>query len=334
MEKAYIRRFNNMFMIHKTLPTNEYDYTNNFDTHFRPLPEVVAYDTYFVDPQYGLDPYWDKELYDQEILKYKDTYNKPNDQIESDDLYTDEHVSDALRYALIDLWTVHPHLPDTSALPNFQPRPQNLQKQTAVIDDQILSQLQVTPDGLTKFLPLSTNLQLENKREMLYFPMDFGELNIDGLIDTGALSGAIPEADLRETLLLAPHTILNEGLPPDFQIMVAKGQLKAPIATVELQFEVGDITFREKFIVMTNLTIPLIGLLFLQRNSTILDMRQGILNIPFFSMQLKNEDRTYPNVIEPILNPVKTILQPGKRTTIWVKSQIYTKNEATGIIQP
>ena len=169
---------------------------------------------------------------------------------------------------------------------------------------------------------------------MLYFPMDFGELNIDGLIDTGALSNAIPEADLRKIRLMAPHTIINEGPPLELRIMVANGQLEAPIATVELQFEVGDITIREKFIVMTNLTSPLIGLLFLQRNSTILDMRQGILNFPFFSMQLKNEDRTYPNVIEPILNPAETILQPGKRTTFWVKSQIYTDNEATGIIQP
>ena len=85
---------------------------------------------------------------------------------------------------------------------------------------------------------------------------------------------------------------------------------------------------------MTNLTSLLVGLLFLQRNSTILDMRQGILNFPFFSMQLKNEDRTYSNVIEPILNPVDTILRPGKRTKICVRSQIYTENEATGIIQP
>ena len=63
-------------------------------------------------------------------------------------------------------------------------------------------------------------------------------------------------------------------------------------------------------------------------------MRQGILNFPFFSMQLKNEDRTYPKVIEPILNPAETILQPVKKTTFWVKSQIYTDNEATRIIQP
>ena len=323
-----------MHIIHKTFPTYEYDYTDKFDTQFRPLPEVVAYDAYFVDPHYGFDPYWDEELYDQDKLEYKDTYNKPHDQIECDDLITDAHVSDALRHALIDLWTVNPQLPDTSALPNFRPRPQNQQRQTAVIDDQILPQLQVTPDGLTRFLPFSTTLPLKNKRKMLYFPMDFRELNIDGLIDTGALSSAIPEDNLRKIRLLAPHTILNEGPPPEFQIMVANGQLETPIATVELQFEVGDITFREKFIVMTNLTSPLIGLLFLQRNSTILDMRQGIRNFPFFSMQLKNEDRTYPNVIERILNPVETTLQPGKRTTIWVKSQIYTDNKATGIIQP
>ena len=121
---------------------------------------------------------------------------------------------------------------------------------------------------------------------------------------------------------------------PEFQIMVANGQLEAPIATVELQFEVDDIAFREKFVVITKLRSPSIGLLFQQRNSTILDMRQGILNFPFFSMQLKNEDRTYPNVIEHLLNPVETTLQLGKRTTIWVKSQIYTDNEATGLIQP
>ena len=330
-----MRRYNTMHIIHKTLPTYEYDYTDNFDTHFRPLPEVVAYDPYFVDPQYGIDPYfyWDEELYDQDKLEYKDTYNKPNDQIECDDLIRDAHVSDALRYALIDLWTVNPLLPDTSALTNFQPKPQNQQRQTAVIDDQILQQLQVTPDGLTRFLPLSTNLPLKNKRKMFYFPMDFGELNIDVLIDTGALSSAIREADVHKIRLLARHTILIEGPPPEFQIMVANGQLEASIATVELQFEVGDITFRERFIVMKNLTNLLIGLLFLQRNSTILDMRQGILNFPFFSLQMKNEDRTYPNFIEPILNPVNTILQPGKRTTIWVKSQIYTENEATGLIQ-
>ena len=125
-----------MHIIHKNLPTYECDYTDKFDNQFRPLPEVVGYDAYFVDPQCGCDPYWDEKLYDQDKLEYKITYNKPNDQTECKDLIKDENISDALRHALIDLWTVNPHLPDTSALPNFRPRPQNQQRQTAVIDNQ------------------------------------------------------------------------------------------------------------------------------------------------------------------------------------------------------
>ena len=93
--------------------------------------------------------------------------------------------------------------------------------------------------------------------------MDFGELTLDGLVDTGALSRAIPEADLRKIRLLAPQSIVKEGPAPNFQIMVANGQLETPKSTVELKFEVGDIEFHEIFIVMEKLTSPLIGLSFL-----------------------------------------------------------------------
>ena len=69
MRKAYIRRYNNMHMIRKRFPTYEYVYTDNFKTQFRPLPEVVAYDTFFVDPQYGPDTYCDEDLYEQDKLE-------------------------------------------------------------------------------------------------------------------------------------------------------------------------------------------------------------------------------------------------------------------------
>ena len=150
------------------------------------------------------------------------------------------------------------------------------------------------------YVPLTTNLGLKYKRRMLYFPMDFGELTLNGLVDTGALSSAIPEADLRKIRLLAPQSTVKVGPAPNFQIMVANGQLETPRSTVELKFEVGDIDFHEIFIVMEKLTSPLIGLSFLQRNNTILDMRQGVLNFPFFSMQLKTADHKYTNVMEPI----------------------------------
>ena len=123
---------------------------------------------------------------------------------------------------------------------------------------------------------------------MIYLPIDCGKINLDGFIDTGPLSSVITEGDLRKNRLLAPNINLNEDPLSEFQIMVANGQLEAPIATAELQIDVDDITFREKFIVMTNLTFPLIGLLFPQRNSTKPQLRQRIQNSTFFLTHLRN----------------------------------------------
>ena len=107
-------------------------------------------------------------------------------------------------------------------------------------------------EGEFSYVPLSTNLGLKFKRRMLYFPMDFGELTLDGLIDTGAHSSAIPEADLRKIRLLAPQSIVKVGPATSFQIMVANGDLETPKRTVELKFEVGE--FHESFIVKEKLS--------------------------------------------------------------------------------
>ena len=88
--------------------------------------------------------------------------------------------------------------------------------------------------------------------------MDFGEFTINGLIDTGVRTSGTSEADLRKIQLLALQTILNEVPPLDSQIGVANAHLETPSATVELHFAVGDTLFKESFILMTNLTSPLI----------------------------------------------------------------------------
>ena len=105
------------------------------DTQIRSLSEVVANDTFFVDLEYAVDLYWDENFYYQDNWECRDTHNISNHQVESDDFIRDAHVSDALRYALIGLWTVNSHLPNTLPLPNFPPRPQNRQKQLAVFYD-------------------------------------------------------------------------------------------------------------------------------------------------------------------------------------------------------
>ena len=126
--------------------------------------------------------------------------------------------------------------------------------------------------------------------------MDFGESIIHNLTDTSASTSAISEADLRKIQLLAPQRVLNERPLPDFQILLANGHSETPSDTAELQLEVGDILVKKRFIIITKLTSPLFGLLFLQRNSTILGMPQGLLNFFSFPMQLTHADNTYSNL--------------------------------------
>ena len=95
----------------------------------------------------------------------------------------------------------------------------------------------------------------------------------------------------------------------------------------------GYIEFYEIFIVMEKLTAPFFGLMFLQRNNTVLDMRQGILNFPFFLMQLKTADHRYHNVLEPILNPAEITNPPNDRVLIRTNSLLYPVNGVTGILQ-
>ena len=297
-------------------------HTKDSESQFRPLQTVEDYNPHYYDPEYGRDPYWDDDIYDKQNLQFRNDDYPPTD--DEDD---PEIPDNALSRALIELWQ-----PNFEAI-NDQPHAIETQAASGLLDETAFIHVLVNKEGEPAYIPLSTNLGLKYKKRMLYFPMDFGELTIDGLIDTGALSSAIPEADLRKIRLLAPQSIVKEGPAPTFQIMVANGQLETPKSTVELKFEVGDIEFHEIFIVMEKLTGPIIGIMFLQRNHTVLDMRQGILNFPFFSMQLKTADHKYSNVMEHILNPDDVTIPPNDRT-LEIKSQIYNENSVTGVLQP
>ena len=237
-------------------------HTKDSETQFRPLQTVEDYNPQYYDPEYGKVPYWDDDIYDRHNLQFRNDDYPPTD--DEDD---PEVVDSTLSRALIEPWQ-----------PNFeatkdQPHAQKTQATPSLLHETSFIHVLVNKEGEPAYLPLSTNLGLKHKKRMLYFPMDFEELTIDGLIDTGALSSAIPEADLRKIRLLAPQSIIKEGPAPTFQIMVANGQLETPRSTVELKFEVADIEFHELFIVMEKLTGRIIGLKFLQRNHTVIATR-------------------------------------------------------------
>ena len=291
-------------------------------TTIRLIPLIDDYNPYYSDPDYGFDPYWDVNCYNQHHLYFYRNLTKPSHNIELDSNDIDQALNMVLAKARVDPWQhgTHPlhhttHPVDEDDLHRAGPQVSLATAVTARFVNTLITRI-----GEPDYVPLTTNLGLKYKRQLLYFPMNFGELTLDGLVDTGALSSAIPEADLRKIRLLAPQSIVKEGPAPNFQIMVANGQLETPKSTVELKFEVGDIEFHEIFIVMEKLTSPLIGLSFLQRNNTILDMRQGVLNFPFFSMQLKTADHKYTNVMEPICIREDVTIPPNDRHSVLMAS--------------
>ena len=62
-------------------------------------------------------------------------------------------------------------------------------------------------------------------------------------------------------------------------------------------------------------------------------MRQGILNFPSVSMQLKTAHHKYSNVLEPILNHTEITIRPNDRVLIRTNSLLYPENDVTGILQ-
>ena len=185
----------------------------------RPLPEILDYNLIIKIQTTALIPTGDIHLYNQH-------FSKPPIDIEPDCPAMDGVLNNVLTKASVDAWQTKPNPCALSAHYVQENQFDSLGPQvslTTAVEAGFVNTL-VTRHGEPDYVPLTTNLGLKYKRQMLYFPMDFSELTLDGLVDTGALSSAIPEADLRKIRLLAPQSIVKEGPAPNFQIMVANGQ--------------------------------------------------------------------------------------------------------------
>ena len=68
------------------------DYTTNFATQFRPIPLIGDCHPSYIDPDYGRDPYWDTEVYNQDLLQFQhvlddiELYNENSPQQSTDNL--------------------------------------------------------------------------------------------------------------------------------------------------------------------------------------------------------------------------------------------------------
>ena len=163
---------------------------------------------------------------------------------------------------------------------------------------------QIVRDDITNelYMPLYSTIVLKRKKQMLYVPLDFENgLTIDALVDSGAYVSAIAQKELDRNKQESPSIIRKIDDPPNFQIQVADGQLEKPTATATLKFDIGDHIFAEHFVVMKNLTGPIIGLHFMKHNRVVIDATHVLIHFPYLTMQVKSASSQVSAKPQPVL---------------------------------
>ena len=194
----------------------------------------------------------------------------------------------------------------------------------------------LTRDPITKeeCIPIFSAVTLKKKKKMLFASMDFQDLTLDALIDSGALVNCISETDYNKILQMSPKDIVKEMEPPPFKLQVANGDIEAPTKTIILQFEIGDWNFKETFIVAKRLTGPILGLTFLKNNSAILDVSQGLLHFPHLTYSIETDEYTRNRKMYKVQVKNPITIPPETTQTITAYTDITSTIDTTGVINP
>ena len=196
---------------------------------------------------------------------------------------------------------------------------------------------QLVRDDITNelYMPLSSTIVLKRKKEMLYVPLDFEYgSTIYALVDSGAYVSASAQKELDRIQQQAPSNILKIDQPPNFQIQLANDQLEKPTATATLKFDIGDHIFAEHFVVMKNLTVPIIGLHFMKNNSVVIDTTHGLIHFPHLTMQVRSassQASTKPQLV--LIHDTITIPQMTTKTITAFVDHVSEWN-TTGTVTP
>ena len=93
---------------------------------------------------------------------------------------------------------------------------------------QIAEYLRKDPRTQKTCVPIFSAIALKRKTEKLFAPMDFQNLSLDALIDSGALVNRISEADYRKIHQMSSNVIVKEMEPSPFKLQVANDDIEAP----------------------------------------------------------------------------------------------------------
>ena len=194
----------------------------------------------------------------------------------------------------------------------------------------------VTEKDGNNYLPLHSTIILKNRRRMLYLPLVFGELTMDGLVDSGVFINAMSWSDYNAIKMNSDNCVIKGYPQPPFKIECANAQLEQPIATADIQFNIGTYTFTDTFVILSKTSFPIIGLNFMRNHQAVIDTANGTITFPHVEMTLAMTDEKKncnPKPLQIMAEGHQTL--PPQQTTT-VNAIVITTNtiDITGAVQP
>ena len=354
----------------KPLPEWITESPDNYATLKRPLPESKTERTYIYDVDYRCDPWDNPHIYDHNKLAFKIQIPNPQPQprethhfppppspilknsgpsptVPVTVLSTPINAEDIICIEDKTLWQQKPEEPtiDSSSPPPTQTAPATamtesndaeIEYPTSLPDDLDVIKEFIQHDKDDDYIPLMSAIALKKKKRMLFLPIDFNSVKIDALVDSGAYINAISERDAEKLRQDANQCIIHKAPPPPFKVQYANAELEQPLATYTLRFKIGNYTFEETFIVMNQMSFPIIGLAFLRKHAAILDTAQGTIDFPKIQITMALTDEMQKCNLKPIT--IKTEAKhtiPAQATRIiYAAIPVTTEHTITGTIQP
>ena len=145
-------------------------------------------------------------------------------------------------------------------------------------------------DGNT-YIPLHATIVLKNRRRMLYLPLEFGELTMDGPVDSGAFINAMSWSEYNAIKMNSDNCVIKEYPQPPCKIECANAQLEQPIATADIQFNIGTYTFTDTFVKLSKTSFPINGLNLMRNHQAVIDTANGTITFPHVEMTLAMTDK-------------------------------------------
>ena len=130
--------------------------------------------------------------------------------------------------------------------------------------------------------------------------------------------------------------VIKEYPQPPFKIECANAQLEQPIATADIQFNIGTYTFTDTFVILSKTSFPINGLNFMRNHQAVIDTANGTINFPHIEMTLAMTDemkKCNPKPLQ-ILAKGNQTLPPQQTTTVNAIVITTNTNDVTGAVQP